>query len=192
MDVNEMNELFLKRPHVYTLGAGASLAAFPNGEIDCGCIKCGNRLTDSKLLYPIKTKNYTNDIFISNEWNALKNYLKNTYILSIFRYSAPKSDVEAKQLMQEAWGKAEERNLEQIEIIDIQEEDNLLNTWESFIHTHHYDIYDNFYKSWSATYPRQSSESLWDETMEVKFLEDNSIPKNANFSELERFFKFDQ
>jgi len=54
-------------------------------------------------------------------------------MLTIFGYSAPKSDVEAIELMKGAWGDKYKRNLEQIEIIDVKEEAELSNTWDDSI-----------------------------------------------------------
>jgi hypothetical protein len=68
----------------------------------------------------------------------------------VFGYSAPKTDVEAVDLMKEAWGQVEERRLEQTEIIARPgaDHDELHKTWDPFIHTHHYDIVESFYESW--------------------------------------------
>ena len=50
-------------------------------------------------------------------------------MLTIYGYSAPQSDVEAIQIMKEAWGIVEDRDLEEVEIIDIKSEDELRETW---------------------------------------------------------------
>src|SRR6202020_2405541 len=63
-----------------------------------------------------------------------------SFIVTIFGYGAPNSDAEAGGLMKRAWGRVAERNLEEIEIIDIRPGAELRDTWSSFIHTHHYRI----------------------------------------------------
>ena len=148
------------------------------------CSKCKEMYISSKLLYPIKSKNYNDDSFIAGEWDTLRRALKKAYILTIFGYSAPKSDVEAISLMKSAWGDNYKRNLEQIEIIDIKEEGKLYLTWEGFIHSHHVDSYKDFYDSWIAKCPRRTCETFWNEKMELKKVKDNNIPRNANFHEL--------
>ena len=46
----------------------------------------------TKLLFPVKNKNYTSDIVISKFWSYLENALEIAYMITIFGYSAPKSD----------------------------------------------------------------------------------------------------
>lgn len=65
-------------------------------------------------------------------------------MFTIFGYSAPKTDISAIELLKEAWGTAEKRNLEEIEIIDIRSEEDLRQTWDEFIHSHHYTTHSNF------------------------------------------------
>ncbi len=55
--------------------------------------KCGKSLSPMKLLFPIKKKDYSSDIAISKSWKTLNNALERAYIVTIFGYSAPKSDV---------------------------------------------------------------------------------------------------
>ena len=44
-------------------------------------------------------------------------------------------------MMKSAWGDIYDRNLEQLEFIDIRKEEDLINSWSEFIHTHHYDYW---------------------------------------------------
>ncbi len=153
------------------------------------CPTCGTAFKAVRLLYPVREKNYTSAPFIRSQWEFLQIILKSAYMLTIFGYGAPESDAEAIALMQQAWGKAEERNLEEIELIDTRSEEELLKTWESFIHTHHYRVFDDFYKSTIANHPRRSCEAMWQQFMEVRFLDQHPIPKSADWSELERWLK---
>ena len=66
-------------------------------------------------------------------------------MVTIFGYGAPQSDRAAVQLLLEAWGGPQKRSLEQFEIIDIRDENDLLESLEPFIHTHHYEIHTDFY-----------------------------------------------
>jgi len=94
------------------------------------CPACLQDFTRSRLLFPVEHKDYAKDPFVSDQWRCLRRYLQNAYIMTIFGYGAPKSDREAVALMSAAWGRAHERNLEQIEIVDHQGErgacDNLV------------------------------------------------------------------
>lgn len=158
------------------------------GPVDSECRACRKLFTPTKLLYPIEKKNYNDDPFISAEWKTLRNYLNAAYMLTIFGYSAPQSDVEAIQIMKEAWGNVEDRDLEEVEIIDIKSEDELRETWNPFIHSHHYQVCNDFYDSWVAKHPRRSCDAMWNQLMELHFLNTNSIPKNYNFEQLIKWF----
>lgn len=148
------------------------------------CSVCGNQFIPSNLLFPIKQKNYSQDPFIKREWESLRAYLKHAYMLTVFGYSAPHSDVEAMTLMKDAWGNPYGRNLEQTEFIDVKTEDILKETWKDFIHTHHYDVTSDFYTSSLGLFPRRTCEAQWNSTMECRFLEQNPIPKELGFKEL--------
>jgi hypothetical protein len=131
------------------------------------CGRCAEPLTDSKILYPVKQKNYSHDPFIKIMWNEVRRHLQHAYLLTIFGYGAPQSDVEATALMKEAWGDPQNRNLEEIEIIDITHEDTLIRTWDHFIHTHHYRTCSNFHESLIGKYPRRTCEAVWNGLMNV-------------------------
>lgn len=148
------------------------------------CIECGKSLETAPLLYPVKEKNYQTHPVIKAHWSGFEHYIKYAWAITVFGYSAPKTDIDAVSIMKKAWGNVTERNLEQTEIIDIQKEDALIATWEPFIHTHHYDIRRSFYDSLIAKFPRRSGEALWAQLMECKWLDPQEFPKNADFFDL--------
>ena len=152
-----------------------------NGNI---CSRCGEALKPTKLLYPIDKKDYHVDRFIGLQWKELQYNLRNGFMITIFGYSAPKSDVSAIELIKLAWGEIESRKIEQTEIIDIKSEDALYNTWKPFIHTHHYDVHRSFYESWIANHPRRTGEAYINQYFYTKFINNNPIPKDLSFSEL--------
>jgi len=126
--------------------------------------KDGGLLEPTKLLYPVEQKNYTADEFISMEWERIKYWLsKESGVVrtTIFGYGAPVSDVEAVKLLNDAWGTPEQREMEQFEVIDISPEDKLRKRWNGFIHSHHYDITNNYFGSSLAYNPRRTSESYF-------------------------------
>src|SRR5215471_8086633 len=73
------------------------------GFIGDTCQKCGKPLTPTKLLYPIGQKNYDSDPFIRSEWAILRRAIAGAYMMEVFGYSAPRTDVEAKSIMDSAW-----------------------------------------------------------------------------------------
>jgi len=154
------------------------------GMIGYNCSVCNKPYEPSKLLFPVLEKNYSQDPFISAEWKTLRNKLKDAYMVTIFGYGAPTSDLEAISLMKDAWGDVYSRELEEIEIIDIKDEEELRETWSDFIHTHHYTTCSNFYESFIPKHPRRTCEAMWNQLMECKFITDHDIPLNYPFKDL--------
>jgi hypothetical protein len=155
-----------------------------HGMRGANCSRCGKAFGGVPLLYPIAQKDYESSQSISKSWEYLRKCLKAACIFTVFGYGAPDSDSSAVKLLKEAWGDVNDRSLEQTEIIDIRDRDSLVKTWEPFIHTHHYDVRSDFYKSWIAKHPRRSGEAYWSQYMEVKFISENPIPQDLGFEEL--------
>ena len=92
--------------------------------------------------------------------------------------------------MNEAWGTPDKRNVEQFEMIDIRPEEDVKKTWDTFIHTHHYDYCTDFFESSIAKCPRRTSESYFlrcfPNTPEEAFHEEWPIPQGgfATFEEM--------
>lgn len=129
-----------------------------------------NDLQKSQLLYPVKHKDYKTNSIIKDSWEILKQYLKRAYMVTIFGYSAPKSDLAAIEMMQQAWGDVKKRNLEEIEVVDIKKKDDVYDVWRDFIHTHHFTYANDFFSSTMGKYPRRTIESLFDATMNCIWL----------------------
>ena len=147
--------------------------------------KDGGYFEPTKLLYPVEQKNYTEDEYISTGWDVLKTRLNKesgTVRATIFGYGAPVSDVEAVSLLNTAWGTQDEREMEQFEIIDISPENELRQRWEGFIHSHHYDITNNYFGSSLAYNPRRTSESYFSHYQPLSpseaFRSSNPIPQD--------------
>lgn len=149
----------------------------------------------TKLMFPVKHKNYASDTYIKDAWSRFEKCLQNAQRVTVFGYSAPKSDVEAISAMQKAWGTPEERNLEQFELIDIRQEDEVCESWDGFIHTHHYDYCTDFFQSSLALYPRRTFEAYmmqcFPNTPEEAFVEAVPIPQNDihTFDEMWEWYK---
>ena len=105
-------------------------------------------------------------------------------MITIFGYGAPKSDVKAIELMKKSWGNPKQRSMEEVEIIDIKSKNELLKTWNPFIHTHHYRTSKDFFNSWITKHPRRSIEAYFSQFWEGKFIEDNKVPLFLNFHDL--------
>ena len=145
------------------------------------CRGCGNPYRASKLLFPVEHKNYTNDPFIAREWRAMKHFLGECFMFTIFGYSAPVTDVEAVAMLKGAWGAVDDRAMEQIEIIDRPgcDIEELREKWDAFIHTHHFDVFDDFFSSWMANHPRRTGEAYIAQFVEAQFISENRVPRGV-------------
>jgi hypothetical protein len=148
------------------------------------CRKCGEVYKRAPLLYPIKKKDYAKDLFIANEWKQLKWGFENAFMITIFGYSAPKTDQEAINVMKKAWGDKNQRSIEQTTFITTQNEDEVSENWDPFIHTHHYEVDADFYNSWIANHPRRTGEAYLNQYLEAKFISNNPIPRDLDFPAL--------
>ena len=125
------------------------------------CPRCYSRLKPIRLLYPVQEKNYKDDDYIKRCWDAVDYILGESYMITIFGYSAPTSDKEAVDLLKKAWGDKEKRQLEEISVIDIISEDEVLEKWKDFIYSHHYRYTNNFFDSYIGMFPRRSCETVF-------------------------------
>jgi hypothetical protein len=146
----------------------------------------------TKLLYPVDQKDYNSDEYIKGQWDAMARQLKESKRVTVFGYSAPKSDVEAINLLQNAWGTPKERAMEEFELIDVREEQEVRKSWDTFIHSHHYQYSNDYFGSSLANHPRRSVESYRHWAMPRKpsdsFQDGNKIPEN--FDSLEQLWEW--
>lgn len=85
-------------------------------------------------------------------------------------------------MIKSAWGDKNNRNLEQLEFIDIRKEEDVINSWSNIIHTHHYDYRTSFFESSLALYPRRTDEAFFcrflPATAEETFVESDPTPQD--------------
>lgn len=152
------------------------------------CSKCGQFFVPTPLLFPIREKKYSSNPAIARSWDHSRTILKDALFVTVFGYGAPQSDVDAIAMMTDAWGKREDRQFEQFEIIDIRGEAELRKLWKPFIHTHHYDTLTRFADSWIAKHPRRTIEAFFNQYIKAQFIEDNPVPLPATLAELSSWF----
>lgn len=152
-------------PHIFCLhgnvGMGYCSEHREFGTTDAVCPVCGKVLPPTKLLYPVKEKDYNSDDYIKGCWDATEYIIENSYMLTIFGYSVPSSDQAAVELLKKAWGNLENRQLEEVSVIDIIDEDEMLKKWEQFIYSHHYRYSNDFFYSYLGMFPRRSCEMVF-------------------------------
>ncbi len=153
------------------------------------CRHCGQAFRRTPLLYPVRQKNYAQDPAISSQWELLKHGFRNAFMITIFGYSAPKTDQEAMAAMRDAWGTAHDRAMEQTAFITLQTEDEIAGAWGEFIHTHHYEVQSDFYDSWIANHPRRTGEAYLSQYVEAKFISDNPIRRDLGLTDLHAWYE---
>lgn len=182
------SKITTKLPKVLFLHGTVALARCPahyiidlNGK---SCPKCLAPLQRIQLLYPTTSKDYDTDQYINEQWQALRYYLSYASGLTIFGYAAPKSDVAAIELLKMGWGSNEDRIMEEIEIINIDDEDKLKESWQEFIHTHHFSIHRNYFDSSIANFPRRVSEYFFCRFNLNLWLDNHKIVDDLSFEEI--------
>jgi hypothetical protein len=149
------------------------------------CNKCKKSLKAVPLLYPVKQKNYANNPFIKSEWIQLRYVLRHAYFFTIFGYSAPKTDVEARKVLLNEWKTNPIFELAQIEIIDIKSKKELKDNWREFFCRAHHGTFDSVWHSHIFQYPRRSCEGLAMATLQNMPWRTNCFPKTKNLRELQ-------
>lgn len=165
------------------VSAGYCVKCKSFGYIENDCQLCNKPFLQSRLLFPIKNKNYENDPFISEQWRRVKKTIGSAAIVTIFGYSAPNSDSAAISLLKSIYNDGPIHTYDMIEIIDIENEVILKERWSDFISIKGAkppQIMSSFYESILAKYPRRSIESYVKINHEVVWLRQRQkIEKNA-------------
>ena len=149
------------------------------------CLKCGNSFEPARLLYPVKHKDYTSDPFIKSQWDSLRWYLERGYYLTVFGYSAPKTDVEARRLMLEVWKANSSQELCEVDIIDVKPRSEVEENWGEFFYSHHYMVTSDIWNSYLFKYPRRSCDAFSSATLMLDPWDDNPSPKFTSLEELQ-------
>jgi len=153
------------------------------------CSKCGRPFSPDRLLFPVGKKDYSTDPSIAMAWDGMRKTLEDALFFTIFGYGAPTSDQDAVALMSNAWGRWQDRQFEQVEIIDIRPPDELHEAWSGFIHTHHYECHTRFKESFLFNHPRRSVEAFHNQFIEAKFIANNPVPLKLDLPQLHDWFR---
>lgn len=131
------------------------------GACDAECPKCHKPFVPTRLLYPVKEKNYSNDPFIRKSWEAVDAALNESFMFTVFGYSAPSSDAAAVSLLKKAWGNLDDRSFEEFSVIDLMDSEEVYQRWKNFIYKSHYTVTNNFFDSYLGKFPRRSCECFF-------------------------------
>lgn len=152
------------------------------------CNICNQPYQRSRLLYPVKEKNYREDPFIRGEWDGLTLNLVNAMLLTIFGYGVPKTDVEARHEIEFAWNLRGARAREEIEILNIDKPEKLINEWESLFVRQHFRILSDFSQTFVSNFPRRSCEAYFSQFYLLEPHSPCPAPQNVTLSELQDWF----
>ena len=122
------------------------------------CPECNKVVKRARLFLPDSDKDYTKDAVIMREWGAVCDALNNAFHVTIFGYSGPATDYNARELLRERWQKAPFPDHSDVEIIDIKDENELRECWSEFIRYDHAMVRRDFWSSTIALYPRRTAE----------------------------------
>jgi hypothetical protein len=149
------------------------------------CSQCCRPLEPSRLLYPVAQKNYSSTGALESTWDEIADAFKHAFMVTVFGYGAPQSDADAVRLLKDAWGDWRKREFEQFEMIDIRSEDSLVESWDGFIHSHHFQTSTTFFESSLGLYPRRSCEGEWFRNMMCRWTTPNPAPRGVTLEELQ-------
>jgi hypothetical protein len=151
----------------------------------------GRKLVPTKLLYPVEQKDYNADGFIAELWKMTTDYLAEAYYITIFGYSAPITDVEARALLLKAWKENPTRELAQLSIVDIREPSEVEKSWAEFIEGVHGGPSQDFSYNYLLRHPRRTCEAFASATLQQDpWREDPFPPLGAiSLTELEAWIK---
>jgi hypothetical protein len=180
-------------PEMHFLHGNVAIGVCQNdrqaGYLDAKCSVCQQPFEPSKLLFPISKKEYALDPFIKSEWDALRQYLHDAFIVTLFGYSAPRTDVEARNTMIQEWMKNERSEFNETEIIDTKSRDLIESTWSEFIGKDHYGIFDSVHDSLSFRYARRSCNAFGDAIMQSDPWSENPLPHFTALQDLQTWVR---
>lgn len=147
----------------------------------------GYSFIPAKLLYPIDKKDYNSDPFIADQWKSAAYYLSIAYYATIYGYSAPQSDVEAKALLLKAWQDNSTRELAQFDIIDIRNPEEVKAAWSDFTVRSHGGASQDFTWNILKKHPRRTCEALAFASLQQRPWKEDSFPDAKSLDELEKW-----
>ncbi|QEN06827.1 hypothetical protein EXM22_02020 [Oceanispirochaeta crateris] len=149
------------------------------GWKDDVCNICKKSFSPTKLLYPVSNKIYDIDDVINEQWKILEDYISNAYYITIFGYSAPFTDINARERIINHIKENKRKRFLQLEIIDINAESLVASNLKDIIVDTHYSLLNSFDKSWLVLHPRFTCEALFEATMQLKPLTPIPFPDGS-------------
>lgn len=153
------------------------------------CPKCGEEMEPSQLLYPVMEKDYDSDPVIQDEWNALRHALDDAYYVTVYGYSAPVTDVAARNILIDTFSSNRFREMAEVEIIDIRDRGDIEEAWSDFYFSHHYAIFESFNNSQIFRHFRRSCDAFAMASLQCHPVPENTPAGISAITELQEFAK---
>lgn len=131
-----------------------------NGPIDETCAGCGAPRERTPLMCPTGTKDYAAHPAIDAAWREFKGALEAAEVVTVFGYSAPRTDGHVWAAVKEAWQGVEARLLTALEIIDLPggNAEKVRERWGEFVRARQWAAPRDFFDSRIARQPRRTCE----------------------------------
>jgi hypothetical protein len=180
-------------PRILFLHGGVDVGACnehkQKGFLEHSCTVCGERLSPQPLLYPIEDKNYELDPLIANEWQEFRNALEEAYLVTVFGYAAPTSDVAARKAMLDMWKKNPHRELGEIEIIDVKSRQEVEHNWRDFTVRSHFGVTASLRQSLVLLSPRRTCDHFAMATLQQRPCRRAPLPAFTALRDLQDFVR---
>ena len=121
------------------------------------CGICGKGLKAVEPVFPAEKKDYVSDPLLRREWEVVLSRLRSAFQLTMFGYSGPTTDVEARRLLRLAWA-PEDRQRDHLEVVDLLDQAALERRWREFIPFSHLLVHAGWERCSVARWPRRTFE----------------------------------
>lgn len=140
-----------------------------------------------RLLYPVEKKNYSDDPFIAEQWNVATGWLGGAYFVTVFGYSAPATDVEARKLLKDAWINNPTCSLGAFDVVDIRPKHKLERSWREFLKPTHGAYLSNIMHTFPMHHPRRTCEAFGFATLQQQPWREEPFPVVTDLDALEKW-----
>ena len=184
------------------LGRVLPQLAFLHGNVDVGvdyntrtvgfisdASDWGITLHPTPLLYPVEHKDYNADPFVAEQWRMTTAHLTKAYYVTVYGYSVPTTDVEARALLLRAWRNNPTRELAEINIVDIREPEEVKASWSDFIVRTHYGASTDFSYDLTMRHPRRSCEAFAFATLQGDPWREDPFPTECSLDDLQSWIE---
>lgn len=174
---------------------------FPHGNVDLALHRENRQMAFTgdvvgksgfercQLLYPVEKKNYTDDAFIAEQWNVATGTLGGAYFVTVFGYSAPATDVEARKLLKDAWVNNPTCSLGAFDVVDIRPEAELARSWREFLRPTHGAYLSDIMQTYPMHHPRRTCEAFGFATLQQQPWSEAPFPTFTDLGALEKWVR---